>query len=141
MSLDEFDVWMSINSDRLRQGNTAMQELLPYVNTCTGSDVLQPLVARLESAVTDVTYSDFDSGHLSAMYAHAGSSFRAGLDAIAVGNGPVAGECVSLGMVEYQDAVHCLLEELEGRQEPRQPLRRRWWFVAVLVLLLAVLII
>lgn len=140
MSLNEFDVWMTVNNDRLRQGNDAMQQLLPYVNHRSSSDVLQPLVARLEAATTDVTYSDFDAGHLSALYAHAGSSFRAGLDAISVGNGVVAGECVSQGMVEYQDAVHCLLHEIEVREDPPPRKRHRWWLWAMLMLLVWLLI-
>ena len=138
MSLDEFDVWMTANFDRLRQGNTAMQQLLPYANSCSSSDVLQPLVARLEAATTDVTYSDFDAGHLSAMYAHAGSSFRAGLDAIAAGNGRVAGACVSQGMVEYQGAVNMLLQEIEVREPPKR--RRRWWLLGLDSLLMRLLI-
>ena len=136
MSLNEFDVWMTVNNDRLRQGNVAMQQLLPYVNTRSSSDVLQPLVARLEAATTDMTYSDFDAGHLSSMYAHAGSSFRAGLDAIAVGNGVVAGEWVSVGMVEYQGAVHCLLHEIEVHEDPPPRRRHRWWLLGLLVLAL-----
>ncbi len=129
--------WLATNADLLLAGNTAMQELLPYVNTNVDAEQVRPLIVRLEVAVSEVTYSDFDRGGLSAMCARAGGDFRAGLAAMDAGDGPLAGECLSSGLAAYEGALGPLLGADDGHDPPR---RRRWcWLVVGLILVAALL--
>lgn len=139
MHIDDMqrEQWLVTNADLLRAGNAAMQELLPYVNTNVDAEDVRPLIVRLEVAISEVTYSDFDRGGLSAMCARAGGDFRAGLTAMDAGDGPLAGECLSSGLAAYQLALGPLLATDDGHDPPA---RRRWWWLVVGLILLAVLL-
>ncbi|MEI2785340.1 MAG: hypothetical protein V9E82_06510 [Candidatus Nanopelagicales bacterium] len=133
------DQWLATNADLLLAGKSAMRELLPYVNTNVDASAVRPLIVRLEVAISEVTYSDFDRGGLSAMCARAGGDFRAGLSAMDAGDGPLAGECLSSGLAAYQRALGPLLAADDGH-DPPPPRLRRWWWLIVGLILLAVLL-
>lgn len=139
--MDEFNAWMGANRELLASSNEAMEGLIPYINTTTSSEVLEPLLIRLEVATSDISYSEFDHGHLSAMYAHAGASFRAGLDAIHAGDALVASSCVSRGLDEYQIAVENLLGRLDALRAPPARRKRHWGWLVVLFVLLGLVLL
>lgn len=141
MQIDEVerDIWIATNADLLRAGNDAVQDLLPYINTTADAQEVRPLIARLEVAISEVTYSDFDRGLLSAICDRAGRDFRAGLAAMDAGDGELASRRLTAGLAEYHLALDVLTPAQDGRDPPARS-RGRWWLVAAILLLIVVVL-
>lgn len=136
--MDDFDVWLAVNAERLSDGRQAVCELLPHLNSQVEATVVVPSLVRMEAAVSEMTYSEFDSGNLSAAFAQAGSSLRSGFDAVDRGDAKASSRAFSRAIEQYDAAITQTMRWVPGPEPPTR--RTRWWpWLAALVVLLVLL--